>query len=68
MKVQSMLLLKALEDDQFKNNRVRVVPISRARSSYREPLVLDGPFAESKEGCSHVAILARRRREATNGA
>jgi hypothetical protein len=21
--------------------------------------VLDGPFAESKEGCAHVAILAR---------
>jgi hypothetical protein len=35
------------------------VRLTRTKSIAHQPLVLDGPFTESKEGCAHVAIIAR---------
>ena len=67
MKVQSTALLNALEERR-RTTSPRLVSIAHSRSISRDALVIDGPFAESKEICSHVAILARRRRETTSGA
>ena len=71
MKVHSAELLRSIED-------VATVPVnSRVTALYRLPsgrparskpdpftfVVTDGPFAESKESCLHVAIIAQRMKD-----
>jgi hypothetical protein len=59
-KVQSALLSHALaERDNARKVRLIPVPNSNSRS---EPLILDGPFAESKEFCAPGKNTIPRRR------
>ena len=37
----------------------QVVQFTRAKLIGQDPIVTDGPFTESKESCSHVAIISR---------
>jgi len=59
MKVQSSRLLEALASDPHRSG-AQLVPFIRSKRVPQEMLVIDGPFTESKESCSHVALLARR--------
>jgi hypothetical protein len=59
MKVHSSRLIEALANDRNKSCS-QLVSMIRGRRAAQEPLIIDGPFAESKESCSHVIILARR--------
>ena len=58
MKVQLRHLREIIEADS-KQPTGNVVRLTRTKSIAHQPLVLDGPFTESKEGCAHVAIIAR---------
>jgi hypothetical protein len=59
VKVQSFQVFEMLDEVEHEAGS-RVVPMFARRSRAREPLVIDGPFAETKESCSHVALLAKR--------
>jgi hypothetical protein len=60
MKVQSFRIFETL-DEALHNTPARVVPMFRSKRRSHRSLIIDGPFAETKESCSHVAILAHRR-------
>ena len=60
MKVQSFRRFETLEGELSKAE-AQVIPLFASKRRGRESLIIDGPFAETKESCSHVAILARRR-------
>jgi hypothetical protein len=55
-KVHASQLFKAIHDTP---TGTRLVTFRRVRRFVQEPLVIDGPFAESKESCSHVVLLTR---------
>jgi hypothetical protein len=48
-----------LIDDVALPTPLRSVFRARTNSGNFEGFIVDGPFTESKEGCAHVAILAR---------
>jgi hypothetical protein len=48
-----------LIDDVALPTRLRPVLRADTNPGNFEGFVVDGPFTESKEGCAHVAILAR---------
>ena len=58
MKVQLMQLSKVI-DAGPKERGGQVIQFTRMRRTAQAPFVTDGPFTESKESCSHVAILSR---------
>jgi hypothetical protein len=58
MKVQLRQLQEIIDADS-KRRTGKVVPFTRTHSITQQPLVIDGPFTESKESCAHVAIIAR---------
>jgi hypothetical protein len=60
MKVQLLQLSKVIDTSPMQRGGqviqfTRMKPIAQAQA----PIVTDGPFTESKESCSHVAILSR---------
>jgi hypothetical protein len=59
VKVQSFQVFEMLDECEYEAGS-RLVPMFARRSRAREPLVIDGPFAETKESCSYVALLAQR--------
>jgi hypothetical protein len=58
MKVQLLQLSKVI-DVSPKERGGQVLQFTRMKRRAQEPIVTDGPFTESKESCSHVAILSR---------
>jgi hypothetical protein len=71
MKVHSYELLRSIEAAAKVDTNPRVTTLCRlpsrdAARSRPDPFTLvvtDGPFAESKESCLHVAIIAQRMRD-----
>jgi hypothetical protein len=59
-KVQSAVLSHALAE-HGNAGKVRLIPLPDSKSR-PEPLIIDGPFAESKEFCAPGKTTARRRR------
>ncbi|HVF16729.1 MAG TPA: hypothetical protein VNA21_07445 [Steroidobacteraceae bacterium] len=58
MKVHLLQLSKVIDKDP-KQRGGQVVQFTRAKLIAQVPIITDGPFTESKESCSHVAILSR---------
>jgi hypothetical protein len=62
MKVQSLRVLESLEEDSCRRTS-QVVSLFGSKRRADKVIILDGPFAETKEYCSHVALLARYSRK-----
>jgi hypothetical protein len=61
MKVHSFRLSQAIGHSEPRRYLLPFKRVSRAREGHEE-MVIDGPFAESKETCLHVTLLAHRMR------
>ena len=61
MKVHSSRLSQAIENSEPRRHLLPFKRVARAREGHEE-MVIDGPFAESKETCLHVTLLAHRMR------
>jgi hypothetical protein len=57
-KVHSSVLARLIDDVSLPTPLRSVIRASTNTGNF-ERFVVDGPFAESKESCAHVAILAR---------
>lgn len=62
MKVQSLRVLESLDEDCCRRSQ-RVGPLFGSKHRADEVIILDGPFAETKECYAHVAPLARHSRK-----
>lgn len=62
MKVQSLPVLEFLDEDSCRRSP-QVVSLFASKHRADKVIILDGPFAETKEYCSHVALLARHSRK-----
>lgn len=60
MKVQSLRVLESLDEDSCSS---RVAPLFGSKYRADKVIILDGPFAETKEGYAHVALVARHRKD-----
>jgi hypothetical protein len=65
MKVHSSALALAVETigEAVEVPRVRALHPARSKPRPFTFVVTDGPFAESKESCLHVAIIAQRMKD-----